>query len=246
MEHVYQPTKALSLHSPPQYTPLALPTAPRSVVHHRYSLCPLSCKILIFCIARHTNNPAIISDPKPCHHALRHSSQQHKGLHQYITFHKPQDPLSPEECPPTHATRYICSVLQAVNVWHHPSALACFPTLSQHPAWDFMNSDTTAAQHALSNIHDIPNPKSIPSHLHPWYWSTSQHPLPNFYTVATARFHRFNGTFSPPTRPYKPSTKINDSVRTASSSLTTTPHPQYGHHTNTPPTFTKLSATTSR
>ena len=122
-------------------------------------------------------------------HYATHPSNK-KGLHQYITFHKPQDPLSPEECPPTHATRYICSVLQAVNVWHHPSALACFCTLSQHPAWDFMNSDTTAAQHALLNIHDIPNPKSIPSHLHPWYWSTSQHPLPNFYTVATARLHR--------------------------------------------------------
>ena len=68
--------------------------------------------------------------------------------------------------------------------------LASFPTLSHHPAWDFMNSNTTAVQHALLNIHDIPSPKSIPSHLHPWYWSTSQQPLPNFNAVATARFHR--------------------------------------------------------
>ena len=141
-EHICQCTQHHPFRPQLDYAPLELPIGTSSYLECEYHMHPAQIKQFAF-TAQHTHPVLPLLTHAPSLQRITAYHHQHQPpLYQQVIAYAPQ---SSTVAPPTHVLRFLCTALQAVNIWTDVSALAREPyhTSQRQSQWNDTISHTS-------------------------------------------------------------------------------------------------------
>ena len=169
------------------YNPLDLPTGPRSVIMSPFHMEPHQVKPFAFAATHmHPLLPLLSHPPALQRIAQTHYEQQTPLYTEVRTCTRPHITVAA----PTHVSRYLCSVIHAVNCWTTVAALAREPYHTPTAPWSQHNEPLSPETHLLICEPDTPaNYQSQATSRH-WIVRNTALPPPHAAPVAYAQFQQ--------------------------------------------------------